>query len=145
MVWTPLKNGSGQVLAGVKLEKPNGEIVEVIKTKRLGINRYQIDLSNGESVTNHEIRVKKDPQHIAWKVYGNFLTPEEISQKFGSKLDPDANLPRPERKSFWKMTSKPGSHNFRQKSRLMSGGDVKYVKYKKYWLENLEKLNQVKK
>lgn len=142
MVWIPLANGDGQVLAGVKLEKPNGDIVEVTKTKRIGINRYRLFLDNGEEIMNHEIRVKKDPKHIPWKVYGDFLTPEEIAEKFGSKYDPDANKPRPERESFWRMTSRPGSHNYRQKVRLMKEGDPKYTKYRKHWLANVKKLKE---
>ena len=124
MVWCALANGSGQVVPGIRLEDPNGNLYTVIKTSRKGINQYELTLIDSYSdevvVFNHEIHKKKDPKHFAWKVYGSFFTPEELAKKFGRKLDPDANLPRPQRESFWKMKSKPGTFNYRQKKRLMS-------------------------
>ena len=118
MVWINLKNSSGQVLRDIKVESPEQVTYKVESSKRIGINRYQltlVDLSTGSrrEVMNYELRNK-------WNLVGDWHTPEEIAAMFGrKKVDPDANLPRPQRESFWKMRSKKGSHNYRQKKRLM--------------------------
>lgn len=120
MVWIPLKDGnSGQVVKGIKLKSPHDGLTYIVgSSKRLGINRYLINLTNntavGISVTNHDI--KRD----GWSLIDRWHTPEEIANMYGrSKVDPDANLPRPQRESFWKMQSKPGTHNYKQKKKLM--------------------------
>ena len=118
MVWIPLKNSDGQVLKGIKLKAPKGSVVydneeiilseskeyTVIGSKRMGINRYKIFLDDGTYTMNHHMRKTKNRQ--GWELIGRWHTPEEISILFGSKLDPDANKPRPERESFWKMKSR---------------------------------------
>jgi hypothetical protein len=116
MVWVAMKNGSGQVVKGVRVrEVSNSPEYLVVSSQRLGINRYKITLQAPDGIQkefmNHEIR--------KWEVVGNFLSPEDISLIYNKKVDPDANLPRPMRESFWKMKSKPGTHNYRQKKRLM--------------------------
>lgn len=116
MVWVALKNGSGQVVKGIQLKNPeDGLVYEVLKTSRHGINRYlvQMKCEHGQNLDlyNHQIK--------SWSIVGDFHTPEQLSQLFGKKMDPDANLPRPMRESFWKMKSKPGTFNYRQKMRLM--------------------------
>lgn len=147
MVWIPLKNSDGQVLKGIKLKAPKGSVVydneeiilseskeyTVIGSKRMGINRYKIFLDDGTYTMNHHMRKTKNRQ--GWELIGRWHTPEEISILFGSKLDPDANKPRPERESFWKMKSKPGSHNYRQKKRLMKLPE--YQKFSKYFSQIL--------
>ena len=118
MVWINLKNGSGQVLKNILLKDPNtNKTYRVISNKRVGINRYQMQLENTQDkslfvVMNHELRNK-------WEIVDDWHTPEEISKMFGTKLDPDANLPRSQRESFWKMKSKPGTINYKQKKKLM--------------------------
>ena len=144
MVWIPLKNGDGQVLKNIKLLAPKGGIVYiddkevildnpkeymVIGSKRMGINRYKLFLCDGSYTTNHRVRKTKD--RPGWEIIGNWHTPEYIAQLFGSRFDPDANKPRPQRESFWKMKSKFGSHNFRQKKRLMKLPE--YQKFSKYF------------
>lgn len=115
MVWVSLKNGSGQVVRGVKLHDPSsGVIWSVVKTRRLSINNYEITLEAGQDkilTTNHRIKNR-------YEVHGGFLSPEDLALIF-KKYDPDANLPRPQRKSFWTMKSKPGTFNYEQKKRLM--------------------------
>jgi len=146
MVWIPLSNSSGQVVKGVKVKAPEGGIVykngspeaieleksnifTVTGSKRLGINRYRLDLTGGYYTKNHHMRkTKKRP---GWTLVGDWLSPEQIAKSFGSKLDKDANKPRPERESFWKMKSRKGSHNYNQKKRLMK--DPKYKKFSKYF------------
>ena len=117
MVWINLQNGSGQVLKDIKVKDPETlKIYKVDHNIRVGINRYEIHLRDemGEErvVLNHELRNK-------WTIVGPWHTPEAIAEMFGTKVDPDANLPRPKRESFWRMRSKKGSHNYRQKKRLM--------------------------
>lgn len=125
MVWVPLANGDGQVVKGIKLKHPEtGKVHTVVSTSRKGINRYEITFDDGSKVMNHEIRKKKGSD--GWSVVGGFHSPEEIAKLYGRKLDPDANLPRPMRASFWKMKSKPGTHNYRQKKKLMQ--DPVYIK-----------------
>jgi hypothetical protein len=110
MVWVALSNGSGQVVKGIRLSDGINEY-EVASSKRLGINRYEMTMTDGSTWTNHQIK--------KWSLVGRFHTPEEMAAMFNRKLDPDANLPRPQRESFWKMKSKPGTHNYKQKKRLM--------------------------
>lgn len=154
MVWVPLSNASGQVVKGIKLKAPKGAKVgnEVLstpktftvgKTSRKGINRYEITLhdehGNEHKVFNHNIRVKKDnTKEPAWSLVGRFHTPEELAKIYNrSKVDPDANLPRPMRASFWKMKSKPGTHNYKQKVKLMK--DPQYIKsFKQYFADTLD-------
>lgn len=125
MVWVPLSNGDGQVIKGIKLKNPDtGTTHTVASTSRKGINRYEITFEDGSKVFNHEIRKKKSSP--GWGLVGRFHTPEEIAKIYGRKLDPDANSPRPMRASFWKMKSKPGTHNYRQKKKLMK--DPTYIK-----------------
>jgi len=156
MVWIPLKYSNGQVLKGIKLKAPIGSIIytpldiemhlkeskiyEVIGSKRMGINRYRIFLNDGTYTMNHHIR--KTKKREGWELIGKWHTPEEISILFGSKLDPDANKPRPSRESFWSMKSKPGSHNYRQKKRLMKLAE--YQKFNKYFattISDIQKIN----
>lgn len=119
MVWIPLKNGSGQVVRGIKLRNPVDNLVyEVVGSKRKSINNYAINLlaPNQEPIirSNHELRREE------WTIEGDWLTPEQIASTYGRKhVDPDSNLPRPQRESFWRMQSKPGTFNYRQKKRLM--------------------------
>lgn len=135
MVWVPLANGDGQVVKGIKLKDPkSGKTKTVSKTSRKGINRYEITFDDGSTVMNHEIRKKKGSD--GWSVVGGFHSPEKIAQLYGRKVDPDANLPRPMRASFWKMKSKPGTHNYRQKKKLMA--DPKFKKFKEYFATTLD-------
>lgn len=126
MVWIPLANGEGQVVKGIKLKNPEtGKTKTVASTSRKGINRYEITFEDGSKVMNHEIRKKKDS--AGWQVVGGFHSPEQLAKIYGrNKVDPDANLPRPMRASFWKMKSKPGTHNYKQKKKLMN--DPVYIK-----------------
>jgi len=120
MVWIPLKNSSGQVVKGIKLRSPHdSNVYEVAGSKRHSCNYYKLTLvTDGKEPiikTNHEIRREE------WTLEGNWFTPEEMAIKFNRKrIDPDANLPRPKRESFWRMKSKPGTFNYRQKKRLMA-------------------------
>lgn len=136
MVWVPLANGSGQVVKGIKLKNPEtGKTKTVTSTSRKGINRYEITFDDGSKVMNHEIRKKKDSP--GWEVVGGFHSPEEIARIYGRKLDPDANEPRPMRASFWKMKSKPGTHNYKQKKKLMN--DPVYIKkFSQYFKDTLD-------
>lgn len=137
MVWIPLSNGSGQVVKGISLKDPEtGKTHKVASTSRKGINRYEITFEDGKKVMNHEIRKKANSD--GWSVVGRFHTPEEIADMYGRKtVDPDANLPRPMRASFWKMKSKPGTHNYRQKVKLMK--DPVYIeKFKQYFDTTLD-------
>lgn len=144
MVWIPLKNGDGQVLKNIKLKAPEGGIVyidenevhlknskeyTVIGSKRMGINRYKLFLSDGSYTLNHHVR--KTVNRKGWEIVGKWHTPEHIAELFGSKFDSDANKPRPQRESFWKMQSTQGSHNYRQKKRLMALPE--YQKFSKYF------------
>ena len=144
MVWIPLKNGDGQVLKNIKLKAPEGGIVyiddiemvlnkpkeyTVIGSKRIGINRYKLFLSDGAYTMNHHVR--KTVNRSGWEIIGKWHSPEHIAKLFGSRFDPDANKPRPQRESFWKMKSKNGSHNYRQKKRLMELPE--YKKFNKYF------------
>lgn len=142
MVWVALKNGDGQVVKDIKLKSPDGKTYTVTGTSRKGINRYSIGLKSSDgstrTVMNHDISKKKDPKHEPWSVVGGFHSPEKIAKLYGRKVDPDANKPRPERASFWKMKSKPGSHNYSQKKRLMSKEPEKYKKFKEFYEANLE-------
>lgn len=146
MVYVLLKNKGGQVVKDIKLKDPEGKTWIVTGTSRKGINRYSIGLksSDGSSKTvmNHDIARKKDPNHKPWSVVGDFHTPAEISKMFGRKLDPDANKPRHLRKSFWQMKSKPGTHNYRQKQRLMRLAPDKYSNFKEDWESNLVWLHE---
>lgn len=123
MVWVNLANGSGQVVKGIMLEAPNGERYEVMGNKRMGINRYRIDLkrlSDGEIVQSSNTEIRQTTTRTGWSIVGHWHTPEMLQKMFNrTKLDPDANLPRPQRESFWKMVSKPGTHNYKQKIKLM--------------------------
>jgi hypothetical protein len=136
MVYVPLKNGGGQVVKDIKLKSPEGKVFTVTGTSRKGINRYAItmkdDDGNTRMVMNHQIRVKKDPNHEPWSVVGGFHSPEKLAKMFNRPLDPDANKPRPERASFWKMNSRPGSHNYKQKERLMKQDPEKYKTFKEF-------------
>ena len=127
MVYVLLKDKGGQVVKGIKLKDPSGKHWEVINTQRKGINRYSIDLisPDGSTMTlwNHEIKT--------WTFNGPL-------KEFAN--DPDANLPRPERKSFWRMKSKPGSINYKQKQRLIKL--PKYYKFKDDWENNLKYLEK---
>lgn len=137
MVWIPLSNGSGQVIKGIKLKDPEtGKVHTVASTSRKGINRYEITFEDGRKIMNHEIRKKSASD--GWSLVGRFHTPEEIADMYGrSKVDPDANLPRPMRASFWKMKSKQGTHNYRQKVKLMK--DPVYIeKFKQYFADTLD-------
>lgn len=136
MVWIPLANGEGQVVKGIKLKHPEtGKTHTVASTSRKGINRYEITFEDGSKVMNHEVRKKKTSP--GWSVVGRFHTPEEIAKMYGRKLDPDANQPRPMRDSFWKMKSKPGTHNYKQKKKLMN--DPVYVKkFSRFFKDTLD-------
>jgi hypothetical protein len=126
MVWIPLANGSGQVVKGIKLKNPeSGKIRTVTATSRKGINRYEITFDDGSKAFNHEVR--KTSKRPGWELVGAFHTPEELAKIYNrKKVDPDSNLPRPDRASFWKMKSKPGTHNYKQKKKLMK--DPIYIK-----------------
>ena len=126
MVWIPLANGDGQVVKGIKLKNPeSGKTKTVVSTSRKGINRYEITFDDGSKVFNHEVR--KTRSRPGWEVVGDFHTPEELASIYNrKKVDPDSNLPRPMRASFWKMKSKPGTHNYKQKKKLMR--DPIYIK-----------------
>jgi hypothetical protein len=140
MVWIPLSNGSGQVVKGIKLKNPEtGSTKTVASTSRKGINRYEITFTDGSKTMNHQIRKKKG--FDGWSVVGGFHSPEKIAQLYGRKVDPDANLPRPMRASFWKMKSKPGTHNYRQKKKLMK--DPKFKKFKEYFATTLDESEQL--
>lgn len=126
MVWIPLKNGSGQVVKDIVLQSPQGKVYKVESSRRQGINRYAITLIDQDDksklvVTNHDLMQKKsNANHEPWSIVGEFHSPEKIAQLFGrTRVDPDANKPRPQRHSFWQMQSRPGSHNYRQKVKLM--------------------------
>jgi len=124
MVWVTLKNGSGQVVKDIKLKSPQDITYTVTNTSRKGINRYELTLESSDgstkTVMNHDVMKKKsDPKHEPWSLVGKFHTPEKIAELYNTKVDPDANEPRPNRRSFWKMKSSPGSHNYNQKKRLM--------------------------
>jgi hypothetical protein len=126
MVWIPLANGDGQVVKGIKLKNPeSGKTKTVTATSRKGINRYEITFDDGSKVFNHEVR--KTKSRPGWEVVGGFHSPEELAKIYNrKKVDPDSNLPRPMRASFWKMKSKPGTHNYKQKKKLMQ--DPTYIK-----------------
>jgi hypothetical protein len=126
MVWIPLANGDGQVVKGIKLKNPeSGKTKTVAATSRKGINRYEITFDDGSKVFNHEVR--KTKSRPGWEVVGGFHSPEELAKIYNrKKVDPDSNLPRPMRASFWKMKSKPGTHNYKQKKKLMQ--DPTYIK-----------------
>lgn len=116
MVWVPMKNGSGQVVKGLRIRDISDDREYVVQSShRVGINRYRLILQGLDGslreVFNHELK--------KWEVVGDFLSPEEIAHIYNRKVDPDANLPRPMRESFWLMKSKPGTFNYRQKKRLM--------------------------
>ena len=136
MVYVMLKNKGGQVVKDIKLKDPSGKGWEVTGTSRKGINRYSIGLKSKDGSTktimNHDIMKKKDPKHSPWSFDGPL-------KKFD---DPDANKPRPERKSFWKMKSSPGSHNYRQKKRLMKLAPEQYSRFKDDWENNLKYLEE---
>ena len=118
MVFINLSNGSGQVLKGIQLKDPEDQkIYKVDHNVRKGMNRYEVHLSgvsddSTKIVLNHVLRAK-------WSIVGEWHTPEVIAEMYGTKVDPDANLPRSKRESFWRMKSKKGSYNYRQKKRLM--------------------------
>lgn len=123
-----MQNGSGQVVKGVELESPSGEHFVVLSSSRKAINSYQLrlqSLQTGETIVVMNKDLRKD-----WLAV-RFLTPEEIAAIYNKPLDPDANLPRPMRESFWKMRSKPGTFNYRQKKRLMQLPE--YQKFSKYF------------
>ena len=143
MVWIALKNGSGQVVKDIKLKSPEGKTYTVTGSSRKGINRYSISMKadDGSRTTkmNYDLMKKKsDPDHKPWSVVGGFHSPEKIAKIYGrKKVDPDANKPRPERRSFWKMKSKPGSHNYKQKKKLMQ--QEHYIKsFGEYFAETIE-------
>ena len=143
MVWIPLKNGSGQVVKDIKVKSPDGKTYKVTGSSRKGINRYSISMvaydGSRRTVMNHDMMKKKsDPNHEPWSVVGGFHSPEKIAKIYGrSKVDPDANKPRPERRSFWKMKSKPGTHNYKQKKKLMQ--KEHYIKsFGEYFAETLD-------
>jgi hypothetical protein len=134
MVYIPLQNGDGQVLEGIRLKSPENEEYVVVSSSRKGINRYELILEddNGEQrkVMNHELRNK-------WSIVGDWFTPEELAEKYNTKVDPDANKPRPMRESFWKMRSKKGTFNYKQKVRLMEKPE--YQVFKEYFDTTIEK------
>jgi hypothetical protein len=132
MVYVPLISSGGQVLKDIKLKAPKGSFVydgeekvehekptsyTVLHNHRIGINRYKINLkrnSDGKEFHTYNYNIRKK-----WDIVGKWHSPEKIAKMFGKKtVDPDANKPRPERASFWKMKSKPGTHNYAQKERL---------------------------
>ena len=134
MVYILMKNKQGekvggQVVKGIKLASPDGTHYTVTSTHRRGINKYEIKMESesgsSRSAMNYEIGHNSD-----WTIRGSFHTPEELAKIFGkSKVDPDANKPRHERESFWTMRSKPGTHNYKQKMRLIKDQPEKYKKY----------------
>ena len=134
MVWVAMKNGSGQVVKGLRIRDISDDRVYlVLSSKRLGINRYRLTLQGLDGslkeVLNHELK--------RWEVVGDFLSPEQIAANYGRRrVDPDANLPRPMRESFWAMKSKPGTFNYRQKVRLMQLPE--YQKFSKYFETTIE-------
>jgi|TARA_B100000927_G_C16393999_1_gene440551 hypothetical protein len=136
MVYIPLKNGSGQVVKDIKLKSPDGKSYTVVRNKRKGINRYEIELKGSDGSTkkvmNHDIMKKKsDPDHEPWEVVGGFHSPAKLAKMFDKKVDPDSNKPRPQRKSFWKQDNKPGTHSHSQKQRLMKKEEFK--KFREYF------------
>ena len=132
MVYVPLTSSGGQVLKDIKLKAPKGSFVydgdekiehekdtkyTVLHNKRIGVNRYKIHLkrdSDGKEFHTYNYNIRKK-----WDIVGKWHTPEKIAAMYGKKkVDPDANKPRSERKSFWDMKSRPGSINDKQKKRL---------------------------
>ena len=132
MVYVPLVSSGGQVIKDIKLKAPKGSFVydgndkvehdkptsyTVLRNERIGINRYKIHLkrhSDGKELHTYNYNIRNK-----WDIAGKWHSPEKIAKMFGkSKVDPDANKPRPERASFWNMKSKPGTHNYAQKERL---------------------------
>ncbi len=125
MVWIPLENGSGQVVKQIRLFDPEASKEYIVEsTSRKGINRYEILLrdtdNNIRKVFNYNISKKKNQKTPAWSIVGEWHSPEKLAIIYNrKKIDPDSNKPRPMRESFWKMKSKPGTHNYRQKIKLM--------------------------
>ena len=93
-----MKNGDGQVLKNIKLKAPKGGIVYiddkeivldkpkeyiVIGSKRIGINRYKLFLSDGSYTMNHHVR--KTANRSGWEIIGKWHTPEYIAKLFGSR------------------------------------------------------------
>lgn len=137
MVYIELQNGSGQVVKDIKLLAPKNSIIAdefnnkivlnedtefiVIRNKRLGINRYQICIQRISDnklfyTTNIDIRMKKKNSN-PWSIIGDWHTPEKMAEMFNRPVDPDANKPRQERRSFLEMKSRPGSINYKIKER----------------------------
>lgn len=152
MVYVPLVSSGGQVLKDIKLKAPKGSFVydgndkiehdkptsyTVTHNQRIGINRYKIHLkrhSDGKEFHTYNYNIRKK-----WDIVGDWHTPEHIAKMFGrSKVDPDANKPRSERESFWKMKSKPGTHNYAQKQRLGSLKNAVEKNKMKSFKEHLE-------
>lgn len=122
MVWVRLKNGEGQVVKGIKLLSPLGQQYEVLGNKRLGINRYAIKIKNldtGEIKETRNVDIRSTQKRPGWSIIGQWHTPQYLAAMFNRPLDPEANRPRHLRTSFWKMRSKPGTHNYKQKIKLM--------------------------
>ena len=123
------ENVGGQVVKGINLISPNGTLYTVTSTHRRGINKYEIKMES-ESGSSHTAMNYEIGHRSEWTIGGPFHTPEELAKIFGkSKVDPDANKPRYERESFWTMRSKPGTHNYKQKMRLINDHPEKYKKY----------------
>jgi Holliday junction resolvasome RuvABC endonuclease subunit len=152
MVYVPLVSSGGQVLKDIKLKAPAGSFVydgndkiehdkptsyTVTGNKRIGINRYKINLkrhSDGKEFHTYNYNIRKK-----WDIVGDWHSPEKIAKMFGrSKVDPDANKPRSERASFWNMKSKPGTHNYAQKQRLGSLKNAVEKNKMKSFKEHLE-------
>jgi hypothetical protein len=139
MVWVPLKNGDGQVVKDIKLKSPEGKTYTVTGTSRKGINKYSISMKSADgstrSVMNYQIMKKKsDPNHEPWSVVGGFHSPEKLAKLFNKKkVDPDANKPRPQRKSFWAQKNSPDSHSGKQKAKLMATEPEKYKKFEEVY------------
>jgi hypothetical protein len=140
MVWIAMQNGSGQVVKDIRVESPTGDEYIVTKSKRVGINRYEISLSgvtnnNSYTVMNHVLK--------SWKVCGEFHTPETLAKMFNRPLDPDANKPRKDRRSFWAMRSKPGTINYKQKKRLIETQYEQYKQFEDLWQINLDYIDSM--
>lgn len=122
MVWVPLANGSGQVVKDIKLKDYDNNNWIVIGNKRKGINKYAITLKALDSNIIKEssnVEIRKTASKPGWSIIGSWHSPQKLAAMFNRPIDPDANEPRPKREAFWKMVSKPGTHNYKQKIKLM--------------------------
>lgn len=127
MVYVQLINGAGQVCRGIKLrpadENDQRAYWTVIKSSRKGINRYELTLQSSRNKKEQRIVYNSQLRRERWSLVGRFHTCEEIAKLFQRrKVDPDANLPRWQRRSFWAQQNKPGTISYKQKQRLLQKG-----------------------